>query len=248
MKTISLYSRGQTYEMMVDDEDYEFVLSIPYLYVHHVVDAPQLKYVRGGAQGIRRFIHRAIYARHHSLSSRQMIDHIDGNGLNNQKVNLRIADSRGNSRNQRKIKPTGSKYKGVRPSYKGQWKAVIRTGMDNKQTTIKSSFPSERWAAIAYDIYARKYHGEFAVLNFPDAPVDEIRQVQEFIDSWQFRGKTSRFRGVSWLKTAQRWVVSFWTGKRVQSFGRFVDEIEAAKAYNQEAIRIFGDKAKLNVI
>jgi hypothetical protein len=89
-------------------------------------------------------------------------DHIDGNGLNNQKHNLRPATHAQNSRNKGKHKGT-SKYKGVcKTPYK--WRARIYVDGKSKFLGDKDL---EIDAAKLYDEAAVKYFGKFARLNFP---------------------------------------------------------------------------------
>lgn len=57
------------------------------------------------------------------------------------------------------------------------------------------------------------------------------------------KGTSSRFKGVSWDSRYQRWVV--WVGPK--NIGRFKDEIEAARAYNDVARQVFGEFALLNI-
>jgi len=96
-----------------------------------------------------------------------VVDHINHNGLDNRRANLRVATLAENCRNRRKQKkPTSSKYKGVSwEKVRGQWRAVIRT--DNGNISL-GYFRSELAAARAYDEAAKTYHGRFASLNFPD--------------------------------------------------------------------------------
>jgi hypothetical protein len=95
-----------------------------------------------------------------------VIDHINHNGLDNRKANLRIATHAQNSRNTKKQRPkTASQYKGVPwNSTLKKWRAQIT--LNGKRISL-GCFEDEIQAAKAYDNAARKYHGAFAALNFP---------------------------------------------------------------------------------
>ena len=96
----------------------------------------------------------------------RVVDHIDHDGLNNRKRNLRLCTFAENCRNTRRTAPSTSKYKGVHwNKRRKKWAASIR--FDNK-TYHLGCFDSELAAALAYDQAAKKYHGAFASLNFPD--------------------------------------------------------------------------------
>jgi len=108
-------------------------------------------------------MHRVILP----VSAGLVVEHINGNGIDNRKANLRPATPAQNSRNRRRLaKNKTSRYRGVcRSKGRRLWLAVI---IYNGRQIRHGSFADERDAAFAYDAAAKKYHKEFAVLNFPD--------------------------------------------------------------------------------
>jgi hypothetical protein len=93
-----------------------------------------------------------------------LVDHINGDSLDNRRSNLRLATHSQNQYNKRKAKNTSSRFKGVYfRKNRGKWIAYIVAG---KKIWL-GSFYSEIEAARAHDQAAMKYHGEFAKLNFP---------------------------------------------------------------------------------
>lgn len=93
------------------------------------------------------------------------VDHRDGDGLNNQHFNLRKATNRQNSQGfQRKQVGTSSTYRGVSwDSTRKKWKADIKAV---NQRIFLGRFNSEIEAALAYDLAAHLYFGDFAHPNF----------------------------------------------------------------------------------
>ena len=94
------------------------------------------------------------------------IDHIDGDGLNNQRSNLRFCTNAENCRNQKPTIGTFSIYRGVCFDKKRKrWEAQI---IKDWKRVHHRTFKNELDAAKQYDIWAKELFGEFARLNFPD--------------------------------------------------------------------------------
>lgn len=100
----------------------------------------------------------------------KVVDHIDGTGLNNRRLNLRLCTKQQNLYNSRP-RAARSQYKGVRYEKRaGKWIAEITH--KGKRYHL-GSFDDEIAAAKAYDRKARRLFGPYARLNFPDdAPAD----------------------------------------------------------------------------
>jgi len=159
MKEIKL-TRGMV--ALVDDDDYEWISQWEWI-------------VRERKEGLYYALRYDMINRKRVLMHRiimntppyMQVDHIDHNGLNNQKDNLRNCSHAENMCNRRSS--GGSRYLGVcqhRVSANGKvylyFQAYIQA--DNKNMYI-GSFSTEDEAAIAYNEAAHKYHGEFANLN-----------------------------------------------------------------------------------
>ena len=96
----------------------------------------------------------------------KVIDHINSNGLDNRKANVRFATAQQNGWNKRKQRGNySSKYKGVHWEKKRkEWRARIKC---SGRSIHLGRFETEEAAARAYDAKAREFFGEFACLNFP---------------------------------------------------------------------------------
>jgi hypothetical protein len=93
-----------------------------------------------------------------------LVDHINGDGLDNRRANLRLATHSQNQWNKRKMENTTSRFVGVSfRENRGKWTAYI--GVAGKRIWL-GNFDSEIEAARVYDEAAKKYRGEFARLNF----------------------------------------------------------------------------------
>lgn len=62
------------------------------------------------------------------------------------------------------------------------------------------------------------------------------------------KGGTSQFKGVAWDKANQKWMANIMINGRNHRIGRFRDELEAARAYNDAARELHGEYARLNEV
>lgn len=98
-----------------------------------------------------------------------VVDHINGNRLDNRKKNLRICTQNQNTKNRVKSPRNKSGFKGVhffKSKYPLQKPWVAEIVVDRKRISL-GYFKTKEEAARAYDIAAEKHFGEFAKFNFP---------------------------------------------------------------------------------
>jgi len=114
-----------------------------------------------GGQHHRIYMHREIMQTPDGLFT----DHINSDGLDNRRENLRICTNAENQHNQQKQKrECSSSFKGVSwDKIDKKWQAHIRVNL--KQIRL-GRFDSEIQAALTYDEAAKEYYGEFAKTNF----------------------------------------------------------------------------------
>jgi len=118
--------------------------------------------VRARVSTKRIYLHRFIM----SPPSGSVVDHVNGDPLDNRKTNLRICSPAENAKNRSKNKISSSSYKGVRwHKVTARWCAVIKS--NGKQYWL-GLFKNEKDAALAYDSAARRLHGEFAKTNLAE--------------------------------------------------------------------------------
>lgn len=154
MKTINL-SKGK--KTMVDDDWYPMLSCLSW----HAVFNGRVWYAANSLLGR---MHQLIMP----LDLPLVVDHIDGDGLNNQISNLRISTISQNNANHRankkgKNKNCSSIYKGVVKSSPNRWMSYITA---NKKRIYLGCFKDEIEAAKTYDKHARIHFGEFASINF----------------------------------------------------------------------------------
>ena len=143
---------------IVDDEDYKYLNQLKWF-----VSGGKKKYASrhhyvNGKDKIIRMQHLIM-----KTPKGKLIDHINGDSLDNRKENLRICTKADNNRNVGIRKDNKSGYKGVnyRESHK-KFRAYISL---NRKIFHLGYYNTVKEAALAYNEAAKKYHGEFAFLN-----------------------------------------------------------------------------------
>ncbi len=164
MRTIQL-TQGQV--ALVDDEDFEELSRFKWFAQwdresRTYYARRQVRHEDGRQRAIS--MHRAVTG----ADPHQKVDHINHNGLDNRRGNLRTCTSSQNLRNMRKRGGCSSRYKGVYyADDTGRWRAYITepraSGIGRRRHL--GYFNSEQDAAGAYDRAARELFGEFALLN-----------------------------------------------------------------------------------
>lgn len=147
---------------LVDDEDFERFAPLGWYAAVSGALAYAVRHERAANAASRRLIrlHRLIIG----APDGTVVDHVDGNGLNNRRCNLRLATAGQNASN--------SIHRGNKHGFRGlvmrnrptPYVAKINVGC--RRITI-GCFKTAEDAARAYDDAARRMHGEFARLNFP---------------------------------------------------------------------------------
>jgi len=258
MKTILL---TQNQVALVSDEDFEYLSG--FNWYAHIQSKDRTSYAQRGiplseqrVESKRTSIsmHRAI-AERMGLDLTNYIDHIDGDGINNQRENLRSVTHQQNMQNQtRQRKGQASRYKGVvwhKPNQK--WVAKITI---NCVSTHLGYFVNEIDAAMTYNEAAVKNFGEFASLNkigylepqILDLTSEDIYQQKISAQIRNEKIHSSRYKGVTWHKRCKKWQVYITINQKSIYLGLFADETLAALAYNEAATKHFGDFAALNII
>ncbi|MEK3887311.1 HNH endonuclease [Bacillus sp. FSL K6-3431] len=206
----------------VDKEDYPVLSKYKWFYSG--------RYVRtnvGTDLGFEKYsMHRMIM----NPNPEQVVDHINGNSLDNRRENLRICTQKENSQNRNIATNSSSGLKGASYSkFHRKWVAYIT--IDNVRKHI-GYFLTKEEAAKAYDYYANKYFGEYALLNYEEEP-----------NKPALREYTTKYRGIRWSKKDQRFTGRITYNGKSHYTGYFKDVKSAIKAYNILAVEVLGDEA-----
>lgn len=141
--------------VLIDSKDYdEFVK-----YNWGIQNCDNRLYVRVFSGGKIIYLHRLLL----NPLDEEYVDHINGNGLDNRRCNIRVCTHSQNAANAQLSKNNTSHYKGVTWDIgHNKWRAQIRL---NRKTIYLGLYTIPAEAALAYDVAAKKIFREFAKTN-----------------------------------------------------------------------------------
>ena len=146
----------------VDPEDYLWLSQFRWHCKTNIKAIYAVRTITVAAKSKRIFMHRLIM----NTPAHLVCDHVNHDGLDNRKQNLRNCTISQNNANSRSARTSSSRYKGVSwNKTRKKWAAYIKK--DSKQLFL-GHFSSEIEAAKAYDKKAAELFGQFAQLNFPN--------------------------------------------------------------------------------
>lgn len=163
MKELSL-TRGKA--ALVDDEHFETLNQFKWFAQHSPFTFYAARHISPNYKvknGLRVALHRLISGAPKKLE----VDHIDGNGLNNQRSNLRICTKSQNLRNIRTMRSRHG-YRGIRKAPSGNWSAHYKETDGGRK--YLGMYSSARQAADAFDNYVILIGDEWSNLNFGKNP------------------------------------------------------------------------------
>ena len=225
-------------------------------------------YALGFVDGRHIMMHRLILQ--DEIYAGSVVDHINRARSDNRRQNLRVTDASNNNQNRGKRNGCSSLYVGVTKK-RNSWSASIHR--NNVQYNL-GCYPSQIEAATRYNIEALKLYDN-PMLNEIDGKIlismedafrtvhgnseayvervekpkkpKQVKKTEEVLPR-PVRETSSKYRGISWSKHYERWIVSIQCDKKHHYIGSFEDEVTAAQAYNQKARELFGNAAKVNDI
>jgi hypothetical protein len=231
-------------------------------------DWPLVRHLRWYAMRQSRTKHRELwYAANHSVSMPDgtrrillmhrllmgidtdvLVDHENGDGLDNRRCNMRSATASQNKANTTRYANNSSGYKGVYATNRKRnpWSAQLRANGAIRHIGV---FRTELEAAAAYDQAATLAHGEFARTSADsylssDAPIASAQAPTRsvlistnrtgFNGVWGPHPQTGRYRAVITQQCKTHYI------------GYYATAEEAARAYDAKARELLGSRAHLN--
>lgn len=244
------------YQILIDEKDYDIAKSYKWrrskssgkFYAQTKIDGKLVSFAK------------VVF----SLQDNQMLLHKNGDSLDFRRENIVICNRREFAYliSNNNIS-TSSKYNGVQyHTATKKWR--VQMLIDGQQRTL-TGYDIEEDAAVVADYYALKNYRKLAKLNFPELSYEELEaKFQEVTHKYgksksdkltkRFQGKqkkfswvkSSKYVGVSWDKDENYWSVNIGYKNRRYKIRNFKSEIEAAMAYDEMALKLYGKNARVN--
>lgn len=225
-------------KVYVDARDLPKMVDISWV----VVKSRNTFYVKGL---LRRISGKDVLLHNFIMSNtNKIIDHKDGNGLNNRRENLRVATSAQNRANSRIPITNTTGFKGV--CYNKTSRLYVVDITVNGVSHSGGGFKNVLLAAKKYNEMAIKYLGEFAYLNrFTEEQEKKISELG--VEKRRPKPNKYGYIGVGVdndRPNKYKAVISI--NKKVIKIGNYATAIEAARAYDQMALKYYGNTKTIN--
>lgn len=142
----------------IDAEDWERVNRYRWGYYHD----KETMYAHSGHMENGKWVTVTMHRLIMNPPTDRLTDHKNHNGLDNRKLNLRLATHSQNSQNRRTQHLNKTGYKGLYRNGGNQW--AVKIGINGKKVYL-GTFKTKEQAALAYNEAALEHFGEFACLN-----------------------------------------------------------------------------------
>lgn len=146
---------------IVSPEDYEAVSQFKWTLSGDGKYAYRNLYAKGKGYDGAVYLHRFIV----QPPPGKEVDHINRDGLDNRRSNLRVVDRSSNEQNKRKF--GNNRFRGVsRSAFAPKDRPYMAKICKDGKQHVLGYFAVEEEAALAYDAKAREFHGKHAATNF----------------------------------------------------------------------------------
>jgi len=244
MTTIPLYNKQE------DIVDYAIVdEKLLHLFIAGKWNKTYHGYATRGFGDNKVWMHRFVYEKvHGSIKEKLPIDHINRNKLDNRIENLRQVTHQLNTLNHSRNPNITTGYFGVRLDKRtSRYQAYAK---DERGWRSIGYFDLSEDAALAHDLVMKnRFPNEILTLNFKNPDDSHVKKVLLLIANAKKRKGKSKYRGLVHFPDRKKcWNVRIAKDGIDYQNGYYESEEEAALAYNEIAIRIYGSKAILNQI
>lgn len=217
----------------VDDEDYEMLMTLSKRWCINDGYAFNTQLGR---------LHRFLL----DAPAGVMVDHRDGDKLNNRRDNLRLCTNSLNQANRQVVRGV-SPHKGVtwqrRPDGRGFWNAKL---VVNGVTSYLGRHSTDLEAAAAYNAAATEAFGEFAHLNDLTLRTSALTSHEPMTRKQINRGNPYGLKGVTFDSNRTQWMAQLSYRGVTHLKKRFPTAEAAARAYDEVARKIHGPEAATN--